>query len=111
MKLTKLAYLVHGILTENEEARDDDNVLIFEVWNHLSPNQRNIWEIPMGDFFFILKHKWKLPNEQSIRRCRRKVQEHYPETRGNKYTKRLIKQKGLRSELRLIAAESTGPSY
>ena len=76
MKLTKLANLIYGVLEESEEARNDDNVLIFEVWNNLTPTDRNIWEIPMGDFFFILKDKWKLPSEATIRRTRRKVQEH-----------------------------------
>ena len=65
----------------------------------------------MGDFHHILKKQWKLPNEQSIRRTRRKVQEHYPETRGEKYNKRMSKQETYKSDLRLVAAESTGPSY
>ena len=111
MKLTKLANLVFEILLNNKEARDDDIVLIFEVWNKLSPLNQNIWEIPMGDFFFILKAKWKLPNEQSIRRCRRKVQEHYTETRGLKHRKRMDRQEIVKSNLRLVAAESTNTNY
>ena len=111
MKLTKLANLVYEILSTNHESREDDYVLIFEVWNKLSPTKRNIWEIPMGDFFFILKDKWKLPNEQSIRRARRKVQEHYTETRGLKYNKRMASQGIVKSSLRLVAAESTNLNY
>ena len=111
MKLTKLAREVYGILSENQEAKDDDNVLIFEVWNKLATTNRNVWEIPMGDFFFILKDKWKLPSEQSIRRCRRKVQQHYTETRGFKYHRRIANQDIVKSNLRLVAAESTTPSY
>ena len=111
MKLTKLASLVYEILSTNHESREDDYVLMFEVWNKLSPTARNIWEIPMGDFIFILKDKWKLPNEQSIRRARRKVQEHYTETRGHKYIKRMNRQEVVKSNLRLVAAESTTPSY
>jgi|TARA_Y100000004_G_C8701275_1_gene321738 acetone carboxylase gamma subunit len=111
MKLTKLANLIYEVLEENQEARNHDDVLIFEVWNRLTPIDRNIWEVPMGDFFFILKNKWKLPNEQSIRRTRRKVQEHYPETRGTKYINRKARQENVKSNLRLVAAESTNPNY
>lgn len=111
MKLTKLANLIYGVLEESEEARNDDNVLIFEVWNNLTPTDRNIWEIPMGDFFFILKDKWKLPSEATIRRTRRKVQEHYSETRGSKYYARKGRSSEMKNNLRLIAAESSTPSY
>tara|TARA_R100000781_G_C4070646_1_gene124360 strand:- start:277 stop:639 length:363 start_codon:yes stop_codon:yes gene_type:complete len=109
MRLTKLSKIVYQTLVENKESRNDDNILIFDVWNKLSG--RNIWEVPMGDFFFILKDKWKLPNEQSIRRMRRKVQQHYIETRGSKYNVRLGNQNTIKSELRIVAAESTNPNY
>ena len=111
MKLTKLANLIYEVLEKNEEARNDDDVLCFEVWNELAPTGQNIWEIPMGDFHHILKRQWKLPNEQSIRRTRRKVQEHYSETRGSKYNKRIARQESVKSNLRLVAAESTNPNY
>ena len=109
MKLTKLANLIYGVLESNEEARDDDDVLCFEVWKELAPTS-NIWEIPMGDFHHILKKEWKLPNEQSIRRTRRKVQEHYLETRGLKYSKRIANQEKVKNHLSFIAAESRNPS-
>ena len=100
---------MYQTLVENEESKNDDNILIFDVWNKLAG--RNIWEVPMGDFFFILKDKWKLPNEQSIRRARRKVQQHYIETLGSKYNMRINNQDSVKSNLRLIAAESTNPNY
>jgi hypothetical protein len=110
MKLTKLANLIYEVLEQNEEARNDDDVLCFEVWNKLAPVD-NIWTIPVGDFHHILKRQWKLPNEQSIRRTRRKVQEHYPETRGTKYNNRKARQEKVKSNLRLVAAESTNLNY
>ena len=110
MKLTKLASLIFEVLEVNEEARNDDDVLCFEVWNKLAPVD-NIWTIPVGDFHHILKRQWKLPNEQSIRRTRRKVQEHYPETRGTKYNNRKARQEKVKSNLRLVAAESTNLNY
>ena len=110
MKLTKLANLIYEVLEKNEEARNDDDVLCFEVWNKLAPVD-NIWTIPVGDFHHILKRQWKLPNEQSIRRTRRKVQEHYPETRGTKYNNRKARQEKVKSNLRLVAAESTNLNY
>ena len=110
MKLTKLANLIYEVLETSEEARNDDDVLCFEVWNKLAPVD-NIWTIPVGDFHHILKRQWKLPNEQSIRRTRRKVQEHYPETRGTKYINRKARQEKVKSNLRLVAAESTNLNY
>ena len=110
MKLTKLANLIYEVLEQNEEARNADDVLCFEVWNKLAPVD-NIWTIPVGDFHHILKRQWKLPNEQSIRRTRRKVQEHYPETRGTKYNNRKARQEKVKSNLRLVAAESTNLNY
>jgi len=35
--MTKLANLIFEVLEANEEARDDDDVLCFEVWNKLAP--------------------------------------------------------------------------
>ena len=110
MKLTKLANLIYEVLETSEEARNDDDVLCFEVWNKLAPVD-NIWTISVGDFHHILKRQWKLPNEQSIRRTRRKVQEHYPETRGTKYNNRKARQEKVKSNLRLVAAESTNLNY
>ena len=109
MKLTKLANLVYEILSINEEARDDDDYLVYGVW--CKQADRNIWEIPMGDFYLILKNEWNLSSDQTIRRTRRKVQQHYPDTRGKKYVKRMLRQEDFKSNLKLVAAESTNPNY
>ena len=101
--------LVLNVLRNQKDLRDDDDALIFEIWNQLTPV--NIWEIPLGDFMLITRKKWKLPSEQSIRRARRKCQELYPDTRGEKYLKRMGMREHIKNELRIAGAESTNPGW
>ena len=53
----------------------------------------------------------KVPNFESISRCRRKKQELYPELRGNKYKARHDKQREMKDELQTMTAERTGINY
>tara|TARA_Y100001963_G_scaffold159336_1_gene262613 strand:+ start:966 stop:1292 length:327 start_codon:yes stop_codon:yes gene_type:complete len=107
--MKKTVDLVYDALSEKVELRDDDDALIFEVWNQLTP--MNIWDMPLGDFLLITRKKWKLPSEQSIRRARRKCQELYPHTRGKKYLKRMGMQDKIKNELRIVGSEATNPGW
>lgn len=80
-RLNKLEPVVKKVLTEHEETRSDDFKLIFAVYREL-------------DFFhttkelfceIMLNHKlYKLPSFESITRCRRKLQNDYPELANEK---------------------------
>ena len=65
------------ILRRLPETRDDDRLLSLEVWERfygVSP-----WT-PIQD---VMKNK-KLPSQESIGRCRRKIQEENEDMRGSK---------------------------
>lgn len=80
-KLSKLEPVVKKVLTEYEETRSDDFKLIYAVYREL-------------DFFhttkelfceIMLNHKqYNLPSFESITRCRRKLQNDYPELANEK---------------------------
>jgi len=76
------------------EARDNDNYLIWLVWE-------NFYRASMADMMtfsddFINN---KIPSADSITRYRRKIQEEYIELRGKKYDERQNKTKKVKTEL------------
>lgn len=73
-ELRKIADIVKDILEQDELARTDDNYLIFRVVQITHPQET-------GKAFseVMLNAKSNKINFESIRRCRQKVQEKYPE--------------------------------
>lgn len=73
-KLRKLADIVKEILEQDELARTDDCYLMLKVLEITHPNE-------VGKAFseVMLNAKRNKINFESIRRCRQKVQEKYPE--------------------------------
>ena len=59
----------------------------------------NLKETTVYDFYGKLIHK-KLPKPSSIRRARRKCQEHYPETRGESYAKKQRHQTVIKKDVK-----------
>lgn len=85
--LYKLEDVVKDVLTRFEETRSDDFKLIYAVYRELNfvhTTRELFYEIMMN-------HKeYKLPHFESVTRCRRKVQNKYPELANEKTkTKRL----------------------
>lgn len=79
MKLRQVRNLVQMVLEENEEARNDNFVLVARVYEKLG--------VPISIQFNVLinEHKErKLPSFESICRARRKVIEQFPNLNGNK---------------------------
>lgn len=67
--------LVHAMLVDNEEARSDDFILLFEVYSHLQPY---IGGMQFKDI--CRKHRQLgLPSVHSISRVRRMVFAKHPE--------------------------------
>ena len=67
--------LVAAILREDAIARTDDNYLQYRVCQELNPD---ILNMSYGEV--LLNHnELKKPNEESVGRCRRKIQEKHPE--------------------------------
>lgn len=81
--MKKYKKLIYFILKNFKPARDCDNTLIWIVWKKQCP--QNLDTIENFQEAFCNN---KLPNAKSIERLRRHLQEHYPETRGEKYLER-----------------------
>ena len=88
MKLgNKLFDIVVNILRNEEEARNNDVVLCWKVYEQ----QEKMETLTAREFFTLLYDK-KVSSFSSITRARRAVQQHYPELRGEVYKKRHDKQ-------------------
>lgn len=77
MKLKTLEQMVRAILVSNERARDDDRVLTLAI--HTTFYKIN----PYAPYCDVMKNK-SLPSQESIGRCRRKIQETDESLRGSK---------------------------
>ena len=79
MKLHKTEEMVREILTECQEARDDDDLLYARVCEKICPN------ILYTSFVYVLMHRneFGLPIYESVRRTRQKLQEVNESLRGS----------------------------
>lgn len=75
----KIYDLVKDKLTESAETRDSDKKLIWFIWSDLGFVALNDFSSTIDYVMFM-----KAPSFESIRRCRQKLQEKYPELRGTK---------------------------
>lgn len=72
-KLVELKKVVYAELVENEQARSSDTELLLGVFKRLGINAQ--------ESFAELANSGKLRQMESITRCRRKLQQEYPELR------------------------------
>ncbi len=72
-KLGELKKVVYAELVENEQARSSDTELLLGVFKRLGINAQ--------ESFAELANSGKLRQMESITRCRRKLQQEYPELR------------------------------
>ena len=79
-KLKTMEKVVLQVLEESPAARGDDNILMYLVISKLNPE---LCDIP---FSRVLYHHTELglPNFKTIERCRRKLQEKYPQLKDPK---------------------------
>ena len=77
---------IRDILIKHPETKDNDQMLVSLTWfYHLGRD--TVKSLSAWDLLTKLS-KNKLPNAESIRRCRQKLQEHNDELRGKKYNER-----------------------
>lgn len=79
--LQQAGYKVLSMLTDNIQCRDDDRMLIQQIW--MKETKANTLE----DFFQELVNG-DISHFESIRRMRQKIQEKHPSLRGEKYEAR-----------------------
>ena len=109
MSIKKCKNLVTDILTEQPKTRDNDLLLIEEVWKFQS-GVIDLLSHPVGFLFELMLEK-KVSHPSSIKRARAKLQELCPNLRGEVYNKRHQLQKEVYGDLETISAEATDPSY
>ena len=79
--LQAVACKVYSILTDNPATRDDDKLLLIEIWSKES-QAKDI----AGLFNELLEGN--ISHFESIRRMRQKIQEKHPTLRGDKWESR-----------------------
>lgn len=86
--LKAVSAIVKTILTQEQQARDDDNVLYLMVLQHVS-NRNSIDLKSMTVPVFLLKMKeYGLPGFETVRSSRQKVQADNPELAGSEAVRR-----------------------
>jgi|TARA_R100001530_G_scaffold135220_2_gene111904 hypothetical protein len=97
--------IVTKMLTEHPELRDNDNKLLANIyWQRVA--DLLMYEVSEEEMSGIKKFlgylsKGSLPNFESIRRCRQKIQEEEPELRGHLWDKRHEVSLEVKEELKL----------
>ena len=88
MKPSKQIARVKYLLQREPETRDNDNILIAQMW-YQDLTEQNFAVVNVTAFGMLdLLSKGKLTNTESIRRCRQMLQKEFKELRGNNYNKR-----------------------
>ena len=96
--------LVENLLENNPELRDSDLRLVANIWwltlNTTLKHKFQGFELDAFNILLELYSNGDLPNEQSIRRLRRKLQEEKPELRGKVYELRHQKELEYKEDIR-----------
>ena len=99
-KITRLTDRVIRLLTVESDLRDNDRRLTCNIWWKSVSNP----ELLMFEDFIKLYIKGKVPESDSITRCRRKVQEENEELRGESWDLRHGLEDVVKEELREIGS-------
>ncbi len=86
MKVIKVSEIVKEILIADDHSRDNDELLMINVWNKQSSKISN--KHYSFEDFSISFANGDLFKSESITRARRKLQEIHPELRGESYKAR-----------------------
>ena len=93
-RILKIAPTVAYVLQNNISTKDNDNLLLLEVWARQTANG-----IKSYSAFKKLLLGEKITTPETITRTRRKLQEKYPELRGELYEKRKHIEQLVKNEL------------
>lgn len=92
MKIKQIAKRVESLLRRSKACRDSDQRVIASIWRtELEASGYDIHEISGFRLLEIMVEESILPSHESIRRARQKLQEKYPELRGESYKARVEK--------------------
>ena len=99
-KIIRLVDKVTRLLRDKAVLRDNDRRLTCNIWWKSVPNPKLL----MFEDFIELYIKGKVPESDSITRCRRKVQEENEELRGESWDLRHGLEDAVKEELREIGS-------
>jgi len=95
--------IIENLLKHNSHLRDDDLKLVANIWwmtlNSQLKHRFQEYELDVIKTFLEMYTKGDLPNEQSIRRMRRKLQEENLDLRGKVYELRHRKSEEFRDAI------------
>ena len=96
--IKKLEEQVETVLNKYPDTRDNDQMLISLVWMNTVGKDR-LKKMSGWDLLTMLSRK-QLPNPESIRRSRQKLQENNEDLRGDKYKLRHQYEKDVKKEIK-----------
>ena len=99
-KITRLVDRVTRLLRDKSTLRDNDRRLTCNIWWKSVPNPKFL----MFEDFIALYIEGKIPESDSITRCRRKVQAETEELRGENWERRHAMEKIIIEELKEIGS-------
>ena len=99
-KIINLADKITKLLTVRPHLRDNDRRLTCNIWWDSVPNPKLL----TFEDFTTLYVKGKIPESDSITRCRRKVQEEVEELRGEVWERRHALEEVVREEIKELGA-------
>ena len=94
MNILKNKNKVIKLLKENKHLRDDDNKLMANIW-FSEVKHKNLTLLQFLEYYSL----GKVSNPQSVLRMRRKLQEEFPELRGEKWIERHKEQENVKKQL------------
>ena len=89
---------VHSFLINHPVLRDSDERLTANIWSKAILPPHNLDNVSAKGLLTKLS-EGKLPSYESISRCRRKLQELYPDLRGDKWYKRHKRADNIRRDI------------
>lgn len=99
-EIKQVRSIVLRLLTEDARYRDSDKMLSARIWSEQLGGMQNLKN--MSSYDFLAKYvdlKGGLYSQESIGRCRRKLQEEFIDLRGKKYKQKKGEQKPVKEEL------------
>lgn len=98
-RLKSIESLVHGYLTAHAVLRDNFMQLTTNVWYSQMRGLGYTPESMNTSAFLDLYQQGKLSSEETIQRCRRKLQERHAELRGERWEERKAEEDRVRHQI------------
>jgi hypothetical protein len=99
LQISKISDLVRALLKRREDYRDNDNLLITNIWALELKRMGLDPDTISAKDFLVFYREGNLTSAETIRRSRQKLQEHEPDLRGNSYVARQSMAQDVRQQI------------